>query len=408
MIKKIGIYNPHIESMGGGEKVCLALAETLSKDDNNQVFLITHGKVDLDNLAIYFQLNLDKLEVMTIKTDNLFLKFIRRLPLPSSARNFFFDIVTLRAIKKKNFTVFINNCYQSNMPSPSKIGIYICMFPQKLENTDSSLSLVKKIYLACMHTLSRYTMHPHKKYAVLTYTHIFSNSEFTKSYVKKLWGKDSTLLYPICDDMRSLDQPKKEKIILHVGRFFENDGNNHHKRQDMMLSTFAELTQLHKDGWQLHFVGSVAEDVGALKYLLKLMKSAEGLPVYFHFNSSFPELKSLFNRATIYWHATGYGSNAHTKPERQEHFGITTVEAMSAGCIPIVIDTAGQKETVFHKKNGFLWKTPGELQNYTKKIASLSQSELRYLQSEAVKNATKFNKKAFNEQIEVIFGEIHE
>lgn len=405
-MKKIGIYNPYIETKGGGEKMSLALAETLAEDKNNDVFLITHSEVKLELLADYFKLDLTRVKSFKINTDTVFLKIIRRLHLPSMAQHFFFDIVAQRTLKKKNFDVFINNCYHSNLPSPTSNGVYLCMFPQKLENDDKSIGLLKKIYLVCMHALNRIAMHPKEKYSVHTYKFIISISEFTKSHVQKLWGRDSTILYPICEDMLLKNPPEKEKIILHVGRFFENAGNNHHKRQDILLEAFTKLTQLQKDGWQLHFVGSVAEEVGALKYLIKLMKKSQGLPVYFHFNCSFPELKDLYNKATIYWHATGFGSDPEKQPERQEHFGISTVEAMSTGAIPVVINTAGQKESVIHGQNGFLWSTKKELAEYTTRVAKLSSDQLKPIQSAAIKSAARFNKTAFEKRVDTIFGEI--
>jgi len=43
-----------------------------------------------------------------------------------------------------------------------------------------------------------------------------------------------------------------------------------------------------------------------------------------------------------------------------EHFGITPVEAMAAGCVPIVYRGGGLTETVT-KDSGFTWKTIDEL-----------------------------------------------
>jgi len=36
-----------------------------------------------------------------------------------------------------------------------------------------------------------------------------------------------------------------------------------------------------------------------------------------------------------------------------EHFGITTVEAMAAGCVPLVYDSGGQAEIVSSGYNGY-------------------------------------------------------
>ena len=65
-----------------------------------------------------------------------------------------------------------------------------------------------------------------------------------------------------------------------------------------------------------------------------------------HADASGAELRDLYGRASIFWHAAGLGEDPERHPDRYEHFGITTVEAMSAGAVPVVIDAAGQAEIV--------------------------------------------------------------
>jgi len=43
-----------------------------------------------------------------------------------------------------------------------------------------------------------------------------------------------------------------------------------------------------------------------------------------------------------------------------EHFGITIVEAMSAGCVPVVHDSGGPKEIV-NGERGFRWQNLEEI-----------------------------------------------
>lgn len=405
-MKKIGIYNPYLDTKGGGEKVCAALAEYFAKDKSNQVFLVSHIDLDINELAEYFALDLSRVHYLQIKDTSIWLKIARRLPVPARARNFWFDHSHLRKLRREKFDLFINNSVFSNMSSPSPNGVYLCMFPQKLALA-KDISLAKKIYMTFMNALYRYTMHPGAKYGVSTYRKIVANSEFTKRHIKQRWGLDSTVLYPLCEDMY-VSSLSKEKIILNVGRFFEYEksGAGHHKRQDILLTEFAKLTDLHKDGWQLHFAGSVAEDKGTLKYIIKLTQSAKGLPVYFHFNCAYKELKELFNKAIIYWHATGFGSDPDKHPERQEHFGMSTVEAMSTGAIPVVINTAGQKESVKHGFSGFLWNDTKQLANYTLKVTQAEPKELKKLQTAAKNRAVNFNQAAFNKKVQAIFGEM--
>ena len=51
-----------------------------------------------------------------------------------------------------------------------------------------------------------------------------------------------------------------------------------------------------------------------------------------------------------------------------EHFGITTVEAMSFGAVPVVINKGGQKETVIHGETGYLWNDEMECVELTKNL----------------------------------------
>ncbi len=172
-----------------------------------------------------------------------------------------------------------------------------------------------------------------------------------------------------------------------------------------MLETFIK-NKLYESGWELHFAGSVEENAKALKYILALQRKAKGYPVHFHFDCPYNELEDLFNKASIYWHATGYGSDPEEFPEKQEHFGITTVEAMSAGCIPVVIDSAGQQEPVQQEKNGFLWSNQAELSEFKKKAMSLKDSQRKELQKNGQSVVKKFDRNAFNKKVYSIFSEL--
>ncbi|MBU4190339.1 MAG: glycosyltransferase, partial [Candidatus Thermoplasmatota archaeon] len=59
--------------------------------------------------------------------------------------------------------------------------------------------------------------------------------------------------------------------------------------------------------------------------------------------------------------AAGFGVDEEKEPEKVEHFGITTVEAAAAGCVPVVIRKGGQPEIVKEGINGLLWEKEEEL-----------------------------------------------
>jgi GT2 family glycosyltransferase len=79
------------------------------------------------------------------------------------------------------------------------------------------------------------------------------------------------------------------------------------------------------------------------------------------------ELHELYSRASIYWHATGFSV---AEPAAQEHFGLTILEGMAAGAVPIVFDSGGPPEIVTHGEHGFLFSSVEELVNLTWEVAT--------------------------------------
>lgn len=56
------------------------------------------------------------------------------------------------------------------------------------------------------------------------------------------------------------------------------------------------------------------------------------------------------------------------EPEKLENFGITVVEVMSFGAVPVIIDKGGHKETVDHEDNGYRWTTSEKCVKYTHEL----------------------------------------
>jgi glycosyltransferase involved in cell wall biosynthesis len=214
------------------------------------------------------------------------------------------------------------------------------------------------------------------------------NSEFTKKNCGKLWNIKSKVIYPPVDtdNFKSLD---KKKIILSVGRFF---GYGKEKKHEVLIEAFADI---HKDieGWTLILAGSAGE--GDEKYVEDLKKKSKGVPIKFMVNVLFEEIKRLYGQSSIYWHAAGYGEE---DPAKMEHFGISTVEAMSAGCVPVVTGKGGQVEIVEDKISGYLWNSIEELKKKTIKLV-LDDKLRGSLSKEAIKKSATFGKEKFTQNL---------
>jgi glycosyltransferase involved in cell wall biosynthesis len=227
------------------------------------------------------------------------------------------------------------------------------------------------------------------------YQTVASNSAFTQRWVRELWGRNGPVLYPPV-----IAQPPGEKapVILGVGRFFP-PGTGHSKRQRELVEAFRRLAA---SGWSLHLVGGC--DAAGEAYLADVRAAAEGLEVHLHVNASGAELRGLYAQASIFWHATGLGEDERAHPDRFEHFGITTVEAMSAGVVPVVIGRAGQLELFESGRAGFHAADLDEMIAHTRTLITDPQRRAE-LSVAAAQAAERFERPAFAARLRALVAE---
>jgi glycosyltransferase involved in cell wall biosynthesis len=123
-------------------------------------------------------------------------------------------------------------------------------------------------------------------------------------------------------------------------------------------------------GWELRLVGGLTPGAAHAAYLENVRAAAHGYPIRIETDLPFDQLVERYREAAIYWHAAGFGEDEERAPIKAEHFGITTVEAMAAGCVPVVIARGGQPELVTHGVDGFLWQTLDELHACTLRLVA--------------------------------------
>lgn len=186
-----------------------------------------------------------------------------------------------------------------------------------------------------------------------TIDHVIVNSEFTKRIVDAEYDINSVVIYPPVPTLKPSAQ--KENLILSVGRF---EPSLNAKKQDILIEAFAELSP-KLPGWKLILAGGSTNEA----WIQSLTEKIGTIPIELKLNCSNAELIDLYSRAKIYWHAAGYGVDEAKNPELTEHFGISTVEAISAGAIPLVVGRGGQVEIV--RDTSLLWDTISELVSKT-------------------------------------------
>lgn len=225
-----------------------------------------------------------------------------------------------------------------------------------------------------------------------TYSLFLANSEFTKRWTKRYWNEDAKVLYPPVDVNIFKPSKNKKNYILNVGRFFVG---GHSKRQDVLVDVFKKMVDQHlvDKSWELHLVGGVAGGWEHANYVKDIQKSAKGYPIFFHFSAPFKELKQLYAKSKIYWHATGYQQYVLRNPGTFEHFGISVVEAMSAGCVPVVFKGGGLTETV-NAGCGFLWKNTKQLIKESVKLAN-NELLVKELSKKCIIESRKYSREVF-------------
>lgn len=355
---KIGIYSPYLDTYGGGERYILTIAECLADYYHVDLLLDKH----LISLGPNFlkQSLSDKL--------NIDLSKVNVVSAPLGKEGKFWDRIFF--LKQYDYLFYLTD--GSIFYSTARNSIIHFQVP--FDNIN--VSLYGKIKLASW------------KKAIF-------NSYFTKEIIEKKWPIKGVVIYPPID-IDSFRPLKKKKNILSVGRFFDF---LHSKKQEILVQTFAKLVKSGLKGWTLQLAGGANEE--GYEYIKKIKKLSQNLPVEFFIDATFDKLQSLYGEASIYWHAAGFGES---DPKKMEHFGITTVEAMAAGCVPVVTSLGGQKEIVQHQQSGFLWNTTEEMENFTTALID-NPSKLQKFSQAAQKQSKIFSKENFCSKIKKLIDE---
>ena len=167
-----------------------------------------------------------------------------------------------------------------------------------------------------------------------------------------------------------------------------------------MVHAFKQLKAETNTSYKFVIIGS--RDTNFLDYYNKIIMEIKDTDIQVLSGLPFNELVSWYKKSKIFWHAKGYGE---TNPFAMEHFGMTTVEAMANGCVPVVINKAGQIEIVDESVNGYKWDNLEELLNKTKVV--MDDKMLRYnMQLAAIEKSRNYLLPTFREKLEAIINNV--
>lgn len=291
--KKAVLFSPYPLTPGGGEKYLLTIAQELSKNyQTTLAFEFSYSTLRLRQLESYLNLDLSDVSLMAF----------------SQAKTMDWDVAFV-----------LGNSMVPPFSKLSPISFYICQFP-----FDRASHFGKPMPFAA-------------DYQYICY------SDFVKDHIRNgefIQPDNITVLPPVIQTYAG--SRRKEKIIISVGRFFTG---GHCKNQHLLIEAFKQLVtdSFFKD-WKLVLVGSTRPEHEHRQYYTQCVAASQGFNIEIIPDAPYNVLSALYAKASVYWHGSGLGVDAAAHPERLEHFGITPLEAASAGCYVFVPDAGGPRE----------------------------------------------------------------
>ncbi|KAF7838465.1 GDP-Man:Man(3)GlcNAc(2)-PP-Dol alpha-1,2-mannosyltransferase [Senna tora] len=220
------------------------------------------------------------------------------------------------------------------------------------------------------------------------------NSTWTKSHIEKLWGISDRIkrVYPPCDtsglQALPLERPAENPVIISVAQFRPE------KAHSLQLEAFSAAIKKLGSSMKkpkLQFVGSCRNKSDEERLQMLKEKAVElnvDKHVEFYKNLTYRDLVAHLGSAVAGIHSM-----------IDEHFGISVVEYMAAGAIPIAHNSAGPKMDIVldedGEKTGFLACTIEEYADAILSIIRMPDEERLKMAAAARTRASKFSEQRF-------------
>ncbi len=367
---KIALVHDQLQEFGGAERVLIALHEIFPKAPVYTAFL--NPKTAKNNIDDFYKWNIVTSWAAKIPLIGKLYSPLRFLA-PSIWESFDFS----------EFDVVISSsgwymCKGIKTSKPTFHISYIHHPPRYLYGYETAVEWQKywpvKIYATIVNYFLRKWDYSSSQRADV----LIANSEETKRRIKKLYSRDSTVIYP------PVEIPDQSKV-LKVYKVVKSTDEEYYvtvsrlgkaKHIDLLIQT-ANVNKLN-----LKIVGKGRE--------LEYLKSLAGDTIEFITDASDMQRNELLKNAKAFLFASV-----------DEEFGIAPIEAMGFGTPVIAYDSGGLKETVKQGLNGFLFAqlNSESLYEEIKKLESLSDEKYIEMRHASRKESEKYSFERFKKEI---------
>jgi glycosyltransferase involved in cell wall biosynthesis len=375
---KIGILHSSLNPCAGAERLALVLCKAL-KENKFEIELVVPEETDWKRIKAILGIGRESIdrEIVIppfIRLPTIYSRFVYWL-----LRDIFFSSLTRG---KYDLTITTN----SYLPIVFSDVIYI-------HNPDFVPDFYGRYYPKYSSGLMRAYFFPFRMlcgFFIRSFRRIhykpliLTNSSYIHHEIQRYLNVQSLVVYPPVDSERYslLSQNKRrDNIVLTIGRFDEAKN----------LRILPELARRIKEATFV-VLGSAGANSG--RYINNLLSETEQLGVRNRVsilpNAKEEDKVNLLSRAKIYLHTM-----------RFEHFGISIVEAMSAGLVPVVHRSGGPWIDILGAKEGAYGYTYESVDEAVLVIANLLENEkLRMKVSKrAVERARSFDSRVFKKNM---------
>jgi len=348
------VVHPYMSVLGGGEQVCLHIVKALV-EEGHEVNLVS-DLAEKNKLAQLVGLNV--LEAVKHITYNTFEPKIKKF---SIYQRIFHHRPMKDKIKKqiqKADLEFLTQdvIFLSDIGKETVAYVHYPEYFMHLEEASAKSRWFWKLYYAPVQ------WHLHRKVGKIKL--FICNSEYTKKAIEEKWGKKAVIVYPPVD-VTKIKPMTKERFVVSVGRFVKE------KNYEMVLKVAKLLPKV-----KFVIIGRKQD-----RDYYERIKDQKTDNVALFADLPQAELFSMLGKAKVYLHAM-----------IGEHFGISIVEAMAAGCVPVVHNSGGARDIVHNV--GYVYDDVEECSEYVQQALSEEVDT-----SKIVEKAKNFSSERFKKQI---------
>lgn len=344
---------------GGAEWVAVKIIETL-KARGHYITVLTDESINYNKIS--------KLLGVNLKVDNN-LVFPFRFFANTDLHNVYTDTIRFLFLKSKSDFIIDT---QSNAILPWVDMVYI-HYPLFGRLHDYGSGPFRSLYYLPYQIFE-------KKKTRRGHPLILSNSKYTEMAVRNFVGATSQVLYPPIPESfftKAHEKIRKEDLVVSFARL----------SPEKRLTTVPYVASLTNNSTHFLIIGTKESPfiLNEIKRLSKEYNVTDRVTV----KTCVPleDARQILRRAKIFFH-----------PGVGEHFGITIVEAMASGCIPIVHNSGGPKYFV---PDAFRFETSeSAAKKIEKSISEWSPKTSRMLTNMAY----PFNENIFSQNFQKIFN----